>query len=237
MEGVTEMEIDTTVWLWLGLAGMTAGTIPTAYQLLTNDENRHLSAVLFGVTGIAALAYLAMALGYGIVEVGGTAIDVVRYVDWLLTTPLIVLYLGLLSQPGSRVLGALVVVDAVVVLAGVAATALGGVVGYAFFGVGTVAYLVLVALLVWTLPRRASFDTPRQAASFTTLRNLTVVVWTLYPVVWLLAPTGVGLLLPDTQVLVLTYLDLVSKVGFVAVAVRGMSALTGSATDMSVNAD
>jgi sensory rhodopsin len=80
-----------------------------------------------------------------------------------------------------------------------------------------------VGLLVRTLPRRASFESTRIVGAFTTLRNLTVVVWTLYPVVWLLAPTGAGLLLPDTQVLVLTYLDLVSKVGFVAVAVRAMA--------------
>jgi sensory rhodopsin len=62
-------------------------------------------------------------------------------------------------------------------------------------------------------------------ATFTTVRNLTVVVWTLYPIVWILAPTGLGLLLPDTQVLVLTYLDLVSKVGFVVVAVRGLQSV------------
>ncbi|MUV56710.1 hypothetical protein GJ632_04435 [Halogeometricum sp. CBA1124] len=62
-------------------------------------------------------------------------------------------------------------------------------------------------------------------ATFTTVRNLTVVVWTLYPIVWILAPTGLGLLLPDTQVLVLTYLDLVSKVGFVVVAVGGLQSV------------
>ncbi len=54
---------------------------------------------------------------------------------------------------------------------------------------------------------------------------------------WLLAPTGVGLLLPETQTLVFTYLDLVSKVGFVAVAVRGMTALSDARSDMSVTAD
>ncbi|RLM57017.1 sensory rhodopsin-2 [Halobellus sp. Atlit-31R] len=231
------MEIDVTLWLWVGLAGMTVGSLPSAYRLLFGDDHRNLAAVLFGVTGIAALAYLSMALGYGTMEVAGTTIEVVRYADWLLTTPLMVLYLGLLAQPGRRVLSALVVVDVIVVLAGVAATALGGLVGYAFFGIGSLAYLVLVALLVGTLPRRASFETSQQEASFTTLRNLTVVVWTLYPVVWLLAPTGVGLLLTDTEVLVLSYLDFVSKVGFVAVAVRGLSTLSDSKTDLSVTAD
>ncbi|MFD1598162.1 bacteriorhodopsin [Halobellus rarus] len=231
------MEFSTTLWLWVGVAGMTAGTLPTAYRLLLGGENRDLSAVLFGITGIAAVAYLIMAFGYGTITVAGSSVEIVRYTDWLLTTPLMVLYLALLSQPGRRVIGALVAVDAVVIVAGVAATAAGGITRYLLFGVGTLAYLVLVWLLVRTLPRRASFASTRQESAFVTLRNLTVVVWTLYPVVWLLAPTGVGLLLPETQVLVFTYLDIVSKVGFVAVALRGMRDLATAETELGVGAD
>jgi sensory rhodopsin len=169
-----------------------------------------------------------MALGFGDVTVAGTELELVRYVDWLLTTPLMILYLGLLARVDRRILAALVAVDVVVILAGIGATATGGTAGYALFGVGTLAYLVLAGLLVRTLPRRGSFDNVRIEGSFTTLRNLTVVVWTLYPVVWLLSTTGVGLLLPDTEALVLTYLDLVSKVGFVAIAVRAIAVVTDS---------
>ncbi|MFB6093224.1 MAG: bacteriorhodopsin [Haloquadratum sp.] len=231
------MEFTTTLWLWVGAVGMAAGSAPTAYRLLTGDENRTFNAVLLGVTGVAAVAYLVMALGYGKVQAAGTTVELIRYADWLVTTPLMVLYLGLLSEPGRRVLGTLVGVDVVVVLAGVAASLTAGIVQYLLFGVGLAAYLVLVGLLVRTLPRRASFTSATAESSFVTLRNLTVIVWTLYPVVWLLAPTGVGLLLPETQALVFTYLDLVSKVGFVAVAVRGMAAFSDVETDRSVAAE
>jgi sensory rhodopsin len=220
------MQIDSTLWLWVGAGGMAVGTLPALYRLATDPENRVFAAVLTAVTGIAAVAYVAMATGYGAVTVGGASVEAVRYADWLATTPLMVLYLGFLSRPGRRVLVALVAADVAVVLSGAAATLVTGAARYALFGVGVVAYLGLVGLLVRTLPRRASFESARVAAAFVTLRNLTVVVWTLYPVVWLLAPTGVGLLLPDTKVLVMTYLDLVSKVGFVAVAVRAMGALS-----------
>ncbi len=170
------MEFTTGLWLWIGIAGMTAGSLPTGYRLVTTDEHRELNAVLFGVTGIAAVAYLLMALGYGTIAVGSQSVEIVRYVDWLLTTPLIVLYLGLLSRPGRRVLRRLVAVDVAVVLAGIAATAVAGLLQYVFFGLGTIAYLVLVQLLVQTLPERATFSTPREESSFTTLRNLTVIV-------------------------------------------------------------
>lgn len=216
------IELNATLWLRVGAVGMALGTIPPVHTFLTDPDSRGYTAVLALVTAVAAVAYAAMAQGYGTVSVGGTPVEIVRYADWMVTTPLMVLYLGLLSRSGRAVYAALVATDVVVIGSGVAAVVLSGTARYAAFGVGVVAYLVLVYLLVRTLPRRASFQSGDVLATFTTVRNLTVVVWTLYPVVWLLAPTGAGLLLPDTQVLVLTYLDLVSKVGFVVVAVRGL---------------
>ncbi|MFC7135550.1 bacteriorhodopsin [Halobaculum litoreum] len=53
---------------------------------------------------------------------------------------------------------------------------------------------------------------------------MTVVLWALYPVVWLLGPAGVGVLLPATEVLVFVYLDVVAKAGFVVLAVNGLAA-------------
>lgn len=225
------MQTTATLWFWVGLAGMTVGTFLAAFRFMADPETRDLTAVLIGTTGIAAVAYLVMALGFGDVTIAGTEFELVRYVDWLLTTPLMLLYLGLLARADRWILGALIAVDVVVILAGVGATVTGGTVGYALFAVGTLAYLVLAGLLVRTLPRRASFDNVRIEGSFTTLRNLTVVVWTLYPVVWLLSATGVGLLLPNTEALVLTYLDLVSKVGFVAIAVRAIAVVADSGAE------
>jgi sensory rhodopsin len=219
------IELNATLWLWVGAVGMALGTVPPAYKFLTDAESRGYTAVLALVTGIAAVAYALMAQGYGSIAVGGSSVAVVRYADWLVTTPLMVLYLGLLARSGLRIYGLLVVTDVVVIVSGVVAASVDGTARYAAFAVGVVAYLVLVYLLVRTLPRGADFQSGDVVATFTTVRNLTVVVWTLYPIVWILAPTGLGLLLPDTQVLVLTYLDLVSKVGFVVVAVGGLQSV------------
>ena len=230
------MQTTVTLWFWVGLAGMTAGTLLGAFRFVVDPETRDLTAVLIGTTGIAAVAYLVMALGFGDISIAGTEIEIVRYADWLLTTPIMLLYLGLLARADRRILAALVGVDVIVILGGIGATVADGAVGYALFGVGTVAYLVLAWLLAQTLPRRASFDNVRIKGSFTTLRNLTVVVWSLYPVVWVLSTTGVGLLLPNTEALVLTYLDIVSKVGFVAIAVRAIAVVADSGAETDLQA-
>jgi len=212
------------VWLWIGAAGLFLATLAPLTRLATDPANRAYYAVLGSVTGIATVAYVVMALGYGTLTVGGGELYVARYVDWLLTTPLLVLYLGLLVRPGRRVLGALIAADVVVIAGGVAADLLSGVAAAAAFLVSTAAFAALVYLLVRTLPRRA---TTRSVCNvtFTKLRNLTVVLWSLYPVVWLLTGAGFGLLDPATENMVVVYLDFISKAGFVLIAVHHSHAL------------
>lgn len=223
------MIVDTAIWAWLGALAMGAGTVPPLWRWLSRSEagDSHALhyATLVGVTGVAALAYLSMALGFGVVSTPGGDLEAARYLDWLVTTPLLILYLGLLARPSRRVLGGLIGVDVVVIAGGVVAATTTGTVSWVAFGVAGAAYAALVYGLLVTLPRSASAEADRVRAVFGTLRNITVVLWTLYPVVWLLAPTGFGVLTPATEMLVFVYLDVVSKVGFVAVAVAGADAL------------
>lgn len=186
------------------------------------------------VKWIAAVAYLAMALDFGNLTTAGGELPVARYVDWLLTTPLILLYLGLLARPPRRVLAGLIAVDVAIIAAGTAAVVTTGPLSWALFGVAAVAYVALVYGLLVTLPRSMSLTTDRVRAVFGTLRNITVVLWTLYPVVWVLAPTGLGLLTTSTEMLLFVYLDVVSKVGFVVVAVASADALEHLGTPRGV---
>ncbi|OYR38570.1 sensory rhodopsin-2 [Halorubrum sp. Ib24] len=237
------MIADTTIWAWLGVLAMGAGTVPPLWAWLTGssetgESHARYYATLTGVTGVAALAYLAMALGFGVLSTPGGDLEVARYVDWLITTPLLILYLGLLARPSRRLLAGLIAVDVVIIAGGTAAVVTAGTLSWALFGVAAAAYAALVYGLLAALPRSASAEGDRVRAVFGTLRNITVVLWTLYPVVWVLAPTGLGLLTGSTEMLVFVYLDVVSKVGFVVVAVAGADALdrlgAGSGLDAGV---
>lgn len=213
------------VWFLLGTLGMTVGTVYPLWRLATERRYGSHYAVLAAVTGVAAVAYLSMALGTGKVQTGGSTLYLPRYLDWLVTTPLLVLYLGMLCRPERKVYAALVGVDVLVIGSGVVAGLLAAPYNYVAYLVGCVAYVGLLYLLLSVLPRQATLHGDRVDAVFTKLRNLTVVLWTLYPVVWILGPLGVGLLQTGTEVMVVTYLDLISKVGFVFMAVNGSDAL------------
>lgn len=224
------MLVNVSVWAWLGVLTMAAGTIPPVWAWYSRSSSTTGShgtyyATLAGVTGIAALAYLAMALGLGNISTAGGDFPVARYVDWLLTTPLLLLYLGLLARPPRRVLAGLIAVDVMIIAAGTAAVVTTGALSWVLFGVAVIAYVALIYGLLVSLPRSVSLEADRVRAVFGTLRNITVVLWTLYPVVWVLAPTGLGLLTTSTEMLLFVYLDVVSKVGFVVVAVAGADAL------------
>jgi len=236
------MLLGVSVWAWLGVLTMAAGTVPPLwawYARSASTEESHgiYYATLAGVTGIAAFAYLAMVLELGTLATAGGDLPVARYVDWLLTTPLILLYLGLLSRPPRRVLAGLIAVDVAIIAAGTAAVVTTGTLSWALFGVATVAYVALVYGLLVSLPRSVSLEADRVRAVFGTLRNITVVLWTLYPVVWALAPTGLGLLTTSTEMLLFVYLDVVSKVGFVVVAVAGADALDHLASETGPEAN
>ncbi|WP_435124238.1 bacteriorhodopsin [Halobaculum sp. D14] len=224
-------ELTIQTWLTVGFAGMALGTLPPLWQSRADPEHRTHYAILTAITAVAAVAYLGMRFGVGTVTVSGRPLYLLRYADWFVTTLLLMGYLWLLTNAGRAALARLLVFDALVIGFGVAAVLLPTPIRFAAFAAGGVAFLALVRELVVRLPALASFRPARRRATFEKLRNVTVVLWTLYPVVWLLGPAGLGLLQPATEVLVFVYLDVVAKGGFVVMAVNGLAGLTDGGDD------
>lgn len=218
--------VTATTWAAIGAIGMALGTIPPLWGLGSDPEHRNHYLALVGVTGVAAVAYALMAFDIGTVSASGRIVSITRYADWLITTPLILLFLAMLGETGRGSLLRLVVADIALLVLGGSAVVLSGPIRWAAFAAGVAFFGVLVYELYGRIPRLATFSNERARTLFITLRNLTVALWALYPVVWLLAPSGIGLLTRDVAMLVVAYLDLISKAAFVALAVDGMDALT-----------
>ncbi|AXG05732.1 sensory rhodopsin-2 [Haloplanus rubicundus] len=214
-----------TTWAAVGAIGMALGTIPPLWGLRNDPARRTHYLALAGVTGVATVAYALMAFDVGTITASGRVVSIPRYVDWLITTPLILLFLAMLGRTGRGSVLRLVVADVVLLLLGGIAVVLTGPIRWAVFAGGVVCFGVLVYDLYVRIPRLATFSNERTRILFVTLRNLTIALWTLYPVVWVLAPSGLGLLTRDMAMLVIAYLDLISKAAFVALAVDGMDAI------------
>lgn len=226
---------EISTWFAVGAFGMALGTVIFAGGLVRADTDvRKYYATLTAISGIATVAYALMALGIGEVSVGDRVVFAPRYIDWLLTTPLLLAYLAMLVDPGRALFGKIIAANIVVIVAGFGAALLPGVERFAVFAVGGLAFVVLAYLLVGPLTRRSHGQ--RTESLFRGLRNLTVILWSIYPIIWLLGPSGFGLLTSLTNVLLVAYLDLITKVGFGLIALNAGAVLREQITNQSETA-
>lgn len=220
--------IDLTSLFWLGAIGMSVGTAVFAWggRSASGGERRYY-VTLVGISGIAAIAYGLMALGVGWISIADRTVFVPRYVDWILTTPLIVLFLGMLAGLDTRRFVIVLGLNTVVMVTGFVGATLPGIERFGLFGLGSLAFVGLVYYLVGPMTQAATGRSAGIRTLYVRLRNLTIILWLIYPFIWVLGTPGFGLLTLTVDVALITYLDLVTKVGF------GLIALDASATMQS----
>lgn len=211
-----------TTWFTLGLLGELLGTALLAYgYTLVPEATRKRYLLLVAIPGIAIFAYILLVLDIGAVDGGGHTVYVVRYIDWLLTTPINVLYLGLLAHADRGTIGKLVGLQALTIAFGFAGAIVTGALSYVLFALGAAAFVGVVYLLYADIADAAAGAlSDVEVSLYRTLRNFVVVLWSVYPVVWLLGGAGIGLMDVETASLVVVYLDVVTKVGFGAIALH-----------------
>ena len=215
------------IWLWIGTLGMLLGML---YFIArgwgeTDRRRQEFYIVTIFITAIAFVNYLAMALGFGLttVTLGGEEVPIywARYTDWLFTTPLLLVDLGLLVGATRNQLASLVGLDVLMIATGEIATlstsaavlSAGGT-RLVWWGVSTGFLLVLLYMLYGSLDEKASRLSGQAASTFSTLRTLIVVVWLVYPVWWLLGTEGLQIVSLNIETAGFMVLDLVAKVGF-----------------------
>ncbi|WP_174280377.1 bacteriorhodopsin [Sphingomonas bacterium] len=176
---------------------------------------------------VAATSYLAMALGVGTVLLpDGHLSYVARYLDWSLTTPLLLAGLVLTAVGDERrfaqlggYLSAVLSLDVLMIVAGlISSLATSDAVKWAFYGWSCAAF-VGVLYLLW-VPLRTLAAERGDAIGHAYLANLSMlsVLWLLYPVVFLVGPEGVGSIGGGATVLAILVLDVLAKVAYAFVA-------------------
>lgn len=209
-----------TVWLSIGALGMGLGAIAfAALGIRAPEGSRYFFVITTLIALIAFVSYLAMATGQGDTRVGERTFYYFRYVDWVFTTPLLLLDLALLALVDWRryigLIAALIGLDLFMILTGLWAGATANPVGRGIlFVVSTISMIVLLYLVVTRLFAAAAGQSQAVQQIFRTLAGLTVVLWSLYPVVWLIGTEGVGAVGSGTEVFLFLVLDLSAKVGF-----------------------
>lgn len=178
------------------------------------------------IVGTAMVSYLCMASGLGVDYVrsykdthDGTVVlrqvFWARYVDWSITTPLLLLDLALLAGLPLTTTILVMIADEGMILTGLfgGLSSQGEASRWLFFGVSDVFFLYVL----WTLLVSGRSAAKLQSSNIQRVYNgtmlLTVVLWIAYPIVFALTE-GKGTINADAEVLIYGVLDILAKVGF-----------------------
>ena len=168
----------------------------------------------------SGLAYLAMLTGQGVVQgPDGETLYLARYIDWLVTTPLLLWALVSTAhffRPVDRpLLAGLIAADVVMILSGLMADiAVSDASRWLWFAVG-VACLAIIASITWGRLRGDAYaDGPELGRAYDKVAAFLTVAWIGYPVIWALGPTGADVIGPGLSIPLLVLLPIASKVGF-----------------------
>jgi len=216
------MDIQTTLhWLYIGL--MVGGAL--LFWSWSRDPKgvpQYEYSIAMMIPIWSALAYLAMAMGQGKTEVAGQVTHYARYVDWVVTTPLLLLSLAFTAmyyvpkeQRDTTLLASLAGADVVMIVCGLLADlSESSTARLTWFLCGVGAFFAVIYLIWGPLRRIATESSPELAAGYNKLVLFLSVLWVCYPTIWALGPSGTGLLSQTLETALFVAVPFLSKVGF-----------------------
>ena len=228
---------------WIGTVAMGAGT--AFFWLMAGNVPRVYRSVMIVagiITGVACFHYVRMSGIYmenvaALFDENGVRIPgkviaqfptAYRYIDWLITVPLLVLEIPLLLNLGSKaknlfriLVGASIVMLVTAWIAEV--SPINGVYWWAFYLVSCAAWLYIVYVLYTKVSEQMAGQPESIVRSLKTLRLYILIGWTIYPVGFLMAlygPAG-----ESAREICYNIADVINKVGFGLACYAGVKAL------------
>lgn len=214
-------------WLWFGCLSMTAGAIFFGFgaERAKNDRWQVVYVLNFFICAIAAVLYLAMTQRQGFNVIFDRPTFWVRYVTWTFSTPLTIVLLSYLGRTKPAILGSMIGADVLMIATGFVAAISPKPLTNLWYIVSSGFYVGLAYLLLKHYRGEAIEHYPRSKSVFTRLLTVHLVIWTLYPVVWILAKTGIDVINSTTETAFYTILDVAAKVGFGFLALSSLQKL------------
>lgn len=215
--------------LWVVFVIMVISSIAfyaMAYRVPVQKRLFHILTAF--ITTFAAISYFSMALNDGtylnkivIKEIHENVPDTfktiyrevywARYVDWTLTTPLLLLDLCLLAGLSGADILVAVVADLIMILTGLfAAFATEGGAKWGYYAIACIAYLTVVYQLAVNGRIVANAKDSKTGTFFAAIGGFTLILWTIYPIIWGIADgsRNIGV---DEEIIAYAVLDVLAK--------------------------
>ncbi|UPX13993.1 uncharacterized protein EKO05_0004486 [Ascochyta rabiei] len=226
----------------MGFAGFVF--IGLAFRKQRRDRLFHYitAAVVF----VACIAYFSMGSNLGFVPIAvefhrsnpvvhGNFREIfyVRYIDWFITTPLLLLDLLLTAgMPWPTILW-VILVDEIMIVTGLVGALVVSRYKFAYFSIGCVALFYIVYMLTFEARRHASHYGRDVSRCFLICGSMTTFLWILYPIAWGLCEGG-NVISPDSEAIFYSILDFLAKPVFGALLIWGHRNIDPASIGMAI---
>jgi bacteriorhodopsin len=247
-------------WAWAGAACFLVGIVGFSIMGFgATEKGRGHFAHKILIVLVAMTSYIALPKGQGAERAGeDTYFGYARFVDWSVTTPLLLLGLALLALPRARdslsLVLSIMAVDLYMIATGLFAglSGEGRGVWWVWFIVSSLAFVVLYAMIFGPLAKKArekirageamrgSGDSVERYLGavhagegkwFAPMAGLLALIWLVYPVVFFLDEQGVGLYTHPTTDALYTIVDVTAKVVYGFIFLGGILSIEKRAAD------
>jgi len=202
-EITNDLLLSSSLWANIALAGLSI--LLFVYMGRNVEEPRAKlvwgATLLIPLVSISSYTALVSGLTVGFIEMpAGHALageEVLsqwgRYLTWALSTPMILLALGLLADADLGSLFTVVAADIAMCVTGLAAALVTSsyALRWVFYGISCAFFVVVLYAVLVEWPRSAAAAGTGEI--FGTLRALTVVLWLGYPIIWAVGVEGLAL--------------------------------------------
>ena len=247
-------------WAWAGAACFLVGVVGFSIMgLRATEEGRGHFAHKILIVLVAMTSYIALAFTQGVERAGeDTYFGYARFIDWSVTTPLLLLGLALLALPRARdslpLVLSIMAVDLYMIATGLFAglSGEGRGVWWVWFIVSSLAFVVLYAMIFGPLAKKAKEKIKAGEAMqrsgdpverylgtihvgegrwFAPMAGLLALIWLIYPVIFFLDEQGIGAYTHPTTDALYTIVDVAAKVVYGFIFLGGILAIEKRAAD------
>lgn len=221
-------------WYWAVTGVMTVSTLIFAgLSFRVPRSNRIFHYITAGITLIASIAYFTMGsnLGYAAIpvefqrsdpKVAGVYREIfyVRYIDWFMTTPLLLLDLLLTAGLPWPTIAYTILLDEVMIVTGLVGALVASSYKWGYFVFATFALFYIAFNVCWVGRVHAKAISNEVGRVYLITGTWTIFLWFLYPIAWGLSEGG-NVIAPDSEAVFYGVLDIMAKPVFGAMLLWG----------------
>jgi len=219
---------------WAVCAVMIVSTMGFAGWAFTVPRSKRIfHYITASITMVAAVAYFTMGsnLGYAAIPVefrrsravvAGNIREVfyVRYIDWVVTTPLLLLDILLTAGLPWPTILYTILIDEIMIITGLVGALVASSYKWGYFVFAMFALFYIGYELLWVGRLHSRHFGPAIARTYMLCGGWTIFLWFLYPVAWGLAEGG-NIISPDSEAVFYGILDVLAKPGFGIILLMG----------------